>query len=102
MILIKNVEIPKSCAQCWFSKGVFCAIRNDDDWVGDHQANQTKPEWCPITEIVQCKDCKWYKHEEEDEVGMGWCANFKPASNEHFICWDNWYCADGERKDGSD
>ena len=50
--------------------------------------------------VVRCKDCKWYKHEEEDEVGMGWCANFKPASNEHFICWDNWYCGDGERKDG--
>ena len=99
MIAIKNAEIPKNCAQCWYSKGVYC-IYHDSDWVGDHQANQTKPEWCPIIELVQCKDCKWYK-EEKGKIGIGCCTCLKPAGDGQFICWSNWYCGDGQRKDDS-
>lgn len=100
MIAIKNAEMPRSCTQCWFNKGVYC-IYHDSDWVGDHQANQTKPEWCPINEIIQCKNCKWFAgYAEIKGRGTGYCTKLKPAGDGQFICWDDWYCGDGERKDG--
>jgi hypothetical protein len=93
MIAIKNTESPKSCTQCWFSKGAYC-IYHDSDWVGDHQANQTKPEWCPIIEIIQCKDCKWYVYSEE---AFGHVCYFNSSYRR-----ENDYCSDGERKTGDE
>lgn len=47
-------------------------------------------------EIVRCKDCKYYIEPTEEEAGG--ClikAGYFPVS-------ENWYCADGERKDDND
>jgi hypothetical protein len=42
-----------------------------------------KPDFCPLVEIVTCKDCK---HNRD-----GVCPNYR-----HFVD-DNFYCADAER-----
>jgi len=84
MIAIKNAEIPKNCAQCWYSKSVYC-IYHDSDWVGDHQANQTKPEWCPIIEIVQCKDCIFGEKVGDNRV-MCELIDMKVDSNGYCEC----------------
>lgn len=44
--------------------------------------------------VVRCKDCK---HHEDEEIGMVYCPNSIGG-------WvgENWFCADGERKDGAD
>lgn len=41
--------------------------------------------------VVRCKDCK---HHENEEIGMVYCPN-------QIGGWvgENWFCADGERKD---
>ena len=41
--------------------------------------------------VVHCKDCK---HHENEEIGMVYCPN-------QIGGWvkENWFCADGERKD---
>lgn len=41
--------------------------------------------------VVRCKDCK---HHENEEIGMVYCPNAIGG-------WvgENWFCADGERKD---
>ena len=44
--------------------------------------------------VVRCKDCK---HHEDEEIGMVYCSNMIGG-------WvvENWFCADGERKEGAD
>lgn len=40
--------------------------------------------------IVRCKDCKHWDADEHDcNIKTGW-----------FACGADWYCADGERKEG--
>lgn len=43
-------------------------------------------------EVVRCKDCKYH---EDEEIGMVYCPNALGG-------WvgENWFCADGERKEG--
>ena len=43
-------------------------------------------------EVVRCKDCKY---REQEEIGMVYCPNVIGG-------WtpNDWFCADGERKDG--
>ena len=47
-----------------------------------------------VIEVVRCKDCKWchsgYCEKYDDLIPFG-CAN-RP--------WEEWFCADGARKDG--
>ena len=57
--------------------------------------------------IVRCKDCKWW--DKKDESPYGYCHACKHGHrSEH---WEisiyrtykgDWYCADGERKDGGE
>ena len=44
--------------------------------------------------VVRCWECK---HHEDEEIGMIYCPNMIGG-------WvvENWYCADGERKEGAD
>ena len=53
-------------------------------WDGSRKVFETK-------ELVRCKDCKHY------EYAIG-CKKW------HDVCTggDDWFCADGERKDGND
>lgn len=45
-------------------------------------------------EVVRCKDCKYH---EDEETGMVYCPNAIGG-------WvgENWFCADGKRKEGAE
>lgn len=44
--------------------------------------------------VVRCRECKYH---EDEEIGMVYCPNMIGG-------WvvENWFCADGERKEGAD
>lgn len=44
--------------------------------------------------VVRCRECKYH---EDEEIGMVYCPNALGG-------WvaENWFCADGERKEGAD
>ena len=46
-------------------------------------------------DIVRCKDCE-YRHEDEYESGIYYCE----LPGHEFYPDDNFFCADGRRKDG--
>ncbi len=61
----------------------------------------TSAEWVPV---VRCKDCRWW--DQIDNGSNGYCHACKHAfysSNWDIsiyrTCKEDWYCADGERKD---
>ena len=47
----------------------------------------------PIKELVRCKECKFY-NTTGCQTGYGWCENPVVSTG----VYDEWYCADGERK----
>ena len=101
MILI-DLPMPEACDVCPFNYD-FCwcnAFGNhdekwekySDDW-NDHVCDrETRPEYCPLKEIVRCKDCK---HGEPWGVLIG-CGTTKGFGITHK---PDWFCADGERRD---
>ena len=44
--------------------------------------------------VVRCKDCKYH---EDEKIGMIYCQNAFGG-----WVWKNWFCADGERKEGAE
>ena len=46
-------------------------------------------------ELVRCKDCKHWNHIIDDR---GHCGNFMQCYDGDLYTDDDWFCADGERK----
>ena len=61
MIAIPNMEKPKDCWECFNS---------DCGHWGEH--GYDKPTDCPLIEIVECKDCKYWT---DDMSGNMWCEH---------------------------
>lgn len=76
-----------------FVNGYECFCTSDDYEYEMHKAVLAMLKTQP--QIVRCKDCKHYVHVRTDTAG--YCT--KDSS-----CWVfrdlDWFCADGERKDG--
>jgi len=53
-----------------------------------------------VVEVVRCEDCYWFDRRRGEchnpRYGNGW-ANYPPPSVD-----EEYFCADGERKDGAD
>ena len=47
--------------------------------------------------IVRCTDCK---HAKQTQKNGSWYCNNRPRMDRVTMQPDDWYCADGERKDG--
>lgn len=95
MILI-DLQMPEACDVCPFNYD-FCwcnAFGNHDEWEkysddwNDHVCDrETRPEYCPLKEIVRCKDCKYHGN-----IWPDYCVNLEQNTN------DNFYCAYGVKK----
>ena len=84
MVIIKDMEMPKSCKKCPMSHPVF----GDgwETWCSLTKKNVATPNHrCPLTEVVTCKDCKHRRGEV--------CRNYRHIIN------DDFFCADAERKE---
>jgi hypothetical protein len=86
MIAIKGMKMPKYCNDCEFCHDSFGYCNLASEYIPGHsffKDENEKPDFCPLVEIVTCKDCK---HNRD-----GVCPNYR-----HFVD-DNFYCADAER-----
>lgn len=109
-------KMPKTCEQCDYRElyrgfgedfcriaGAFCPWEKKQNGM----FGLGKPDWCPLmdademfanaptvdaVEVCRCLECK---HHEDEEIGMVYCPNMLGGWVE-----ENWFCADGERKDG--
>ena len=88
-------KMPRSCKDCLFADcnvqevvSLSCRIKPDMFAPGLID-RMDRPEWCPIDkEIIRCKECKNYDKE------MIYCNLFGIQNID-----DEWFCADGVRKD---
>ena len=102
MIAIPNMGMPQTCGECelrafdeWEDE--YCVILRDDILVPYERMLD-----CPLIDIVQCKDCKWFKLDVWGEL------NGIPVIVAHEMCkfWGNGcktnpnaFCSYGERRD---
>ena len=98
MIAIKGMEMPSRCMNCGLlgKEEMYCSVypRKDLDII---TVATNRPDWCPLVEIVTCKDCKHWK--DSDGVyrrGIG--AESKCPINIKKVFDGNFFCADGEFK----
>jgi hypothetical protein len=88
MVAIKDMQMPSCCMNCGLlgKDEMYCSIypRKDLDII---TVATTRPNWCPLVEIVTCKDCMYYRN------GLSHCTQWVMTTNEDF------YCADAERKE---
>ena len=85
-----DMKMPNDCNSCLIRKIMGCKIANESGWL-----NNRRDERCLLKEVVRCKDCK-HRDPEDHKCDCG-----------HDIQWqlprsDNWFCADGERRDDDD
>ena len=98
MILI-DLPMPEACDVCPFNYD-FCwcnAFGDHDEWEkysnnwNDNVCDrETRPEYCPLKEIVRCKDCKNFRPENY----VAPCKKVMRSEDAD----ENWFCADGERR----
>lgn len=100
-VLINDMRMPKGCATCPYcdrvwsqpkckaksSQGRFLKVRLNLDRI--------RQEWCPLVELVQCKNCKYMEeHWNETENVPYWpCRQWDGCTD-----YDG-FCHYGERKD---
>lgn len=86
MVGIKDMEMPKSCAECRMKKRCEQGIAGG--WREDKRIDD-----CPLVDIVTCKECDyWEAFDEDEKEGIGFCS-----AEESFPHGDD-YCGEGVRK----
>lgn len=93
MLLIKDMEMPKSCRKCP-SKATFPNTGLKNGVCNDLHLPFRRHPYCPLIEIVTCEHCK-YRHIDEDLHGSH-CERYH---NVRFPVYNDFWCADGKRKE---
>lgn len=80
--------MPRCCQNCFLIRyhntlGYSCKATKN--YIARADVDLKRADDCPLVEIVTCKDCKHNKN--------GVCPNYR-----RFV-EDNFYCADGERRE---
>ena len=98
MIAIPNMDKPQSCEECRFRTCfIKVNLKKYTCWLSGEECGKTD---CPLIEIVQCKDCKWFELDVWGEL------NGIPLIVAHEMCkfWgdgcktsQDGFCSYGER-----
>ena len=105
------MQMPKNCIDCpACNEYLMCAIPcNGRKW-GENDVRefgQGRPEWCPMKELVRCKDCKHFAVIDYwIDIGHGAkvlaadkCPTCKKWAD-NCMTYPDGYCFLAERKDG--
>lgn len=98
MILIDG-PMPKRCAECpCFDDTMYGRCRVKDVWLGAEDGawfTEQRPSWCPLKEVVQCKDCVSFFANDD---AMGATSNRSVMRCPCDCTNPNSFCADGRKK----
>ena len=79
-VLIKDMEMPENCNKCGFSEygqHLYCSAM-PDNFTGC-VAEDAKPNWCPLVELIRCQDCDWWTQSEDSLQGHCLAHNMYPT-----------------------
>lgn len=86
-IIVEGIGLPvNGCLGCHYRTGEFCGILEHHDRVWEYAEMFKRNPYCPIEELIHCKDCK---HHINSECEM-W---------DYISTADDYWCKDGEKKE---
>ena len=59
-VIVNGMKMPNSCTMCWLN--TFCGVWNVEPV--KHKGFNERLEDCPLTELIRCKDCRWFINKE--------------------------------------
>ena len=89
MAILIDTDMPKTCGDCDFMADGWCyatSIHNQMTAI----SLEGRPYWCPLREVVRCKDCNRY---ESDGGALMTCTLNDMITDDDCFCWL------GERKE---
>ena len=90
-MIVIDIPMPKKCAECPCNGNRLygnCQVKGR--WLGGEEGSpmaEKRPEWCPLKEMVTCKDCRHYD--------IDFCKKRKHETAPDYSC------TAGERKDNA-
>ena len=107
-MIFVDMQMPECCMDCRFNATGCAAMgrrfdhpliyEGDDD--GDDKLYEQRMPWCPLKELVTCKDCKYWSAERINDFNK--CRRWIKVGVKNFATMGDWFCADGERKGGAE
>ncbi len=88
-ILIKGMDMPKSCNECRFSVDGWCYVCAPQS---EEERKRITSNYCPLVEVVMCKDCKFLEMGQNESDSWRYCRMTKGNVA------DSDFCSYGERK----
>lgn len=100
MITIKDMTMPTYCQECrfesidgdWNEAYYYCTAVPNREIIDDMERQRDRMVWCPLSEIVQCKDCKW-----ADDLGISGLYCLHPDHRNPIYCCPNDFCDCGKK-----
>ena len=90
MAILIDMPMPHDCGECVFMVDGWCYCIKAEDWQSREIEFEDRPGWCPLREVVRCKDCKRY---ESDGGALMTCTLNDMITDDDCFCW--W----GERRE---
>jgi hypothetical protein len=95
-----DIDMPINCATCPFTRAINTYSFDSMCVLTKKKANEIRhrEEWCPLREVVRCKDCKYYTDAEAIPCKdcSGFCARLGAVSYYGVDATD--FCSFGERR----
>ena len=84
-VIVKGMNMPENCIKCRMLFDGWCYVSPPD--IDERVAptvedawEQGKPEWCPLEEVIHCRDCKHYSSTQK------WCYLWHGITREDGFC----------------
>ncbi len=91
-IMVDGIGLPRNgCIGCYFRTAKYCGLKESNDYVWNYAEKGTRPDDCPITELIRCKDCAHY---QESYVGPFYECDLDDSYRE-----ENDYCSNAKGKE---
>ena len=97
MAILIDMDMPEECGKCCFLNAKFslnpeCSLEGRNPFNDTMNISRGRPYWCPLREVVRCKDCV---HRVPQGDGLThWYACMVMEQND-----DEWFCSFGERRE---
>lgn len=97
-IVIKNIGLPSNCYICGLTNDGFYLCHATHPYrMLTNDCEERRPDWCPLVDIVQCKECK-HAHITYDGQ-CKYCDMWKDNDENYIEVYHDGehFCAYGER-----
>lgn len=100
-IMVDGIGLPRNgCIGCYFRTAKYCGLKESNDYVWNYAEKGTRPDNCPITEVIRCKDCKYFS---TDFNGNNRCDlymdAYSPWAESQYSPSESDFCSKAERKE---